>query len=131
MIVSTQDRYDSLFQHYGQRYSVDWKLLKAQAIAESNLNPYAKSPVGAEGLTQFMPTTWKEWGTGDVTNPEEAIKAQTKYMDWLLGQFNGSVTDALAAYNWGIGNMRKYLLNGGTMPEETQRYVARIVAMLT
>jgi soluble lytic murein transglycosylase-like protein len=67
------DRYDSLFAVYAawdrQRGAawiprtppLDWRLLKRQAQAESDLNPDALSPVGAQGLVQSMQRTFDEW----------------------------------------------------------------------
>ncbi len=138
-----QDRYDSLFRFYGQASGVDWLLLKAQAIAESNLDPRAKSPVGARGLTQFMPRTFAEWvdvvygakGLPGVVpeNPEVAIRLQAAYMAKLRSAF-GSVEKALAAYNWGWGRVRTHLREHGALtpdrlPTETRRYLMRIMAL--
>ena len=56
------DRYDETFRKYSKRYfgiGFDWKLFKAQAMAESELNPNARSRVGARGLMQLMPSTYK------------------------------------------------------------------------
>jgi membrane-bound lytic murein transglycosylase F len=59
--VST--RYDEWFQKYTRRFfgfSRDWRLFKAQAMAESNLNPAARSPTGARGIMQILPSTFRE-----------------------------------------------------------------------
>ena len=142
MTNRARDRYDSLFKHYAEKHKIaDWRLLKAQAIAESNLDPRAVSPVGAVGLTQFMPATWNEWWDniygvrglprGDRTNPEAAIELQAAYMRRLLRAFK-TEERALAAYNWGWGRVRKHLRrhNGtlvkGLLPHETRTYIARI-----
>jgi soluble lytic murein transglycosylase-like protein len=136
--MQADDRYDSLFQWYGQRSGVDWRLLKAQARAESGFDPAAVSPVGARGLAQFMARTWQEWADGtagvqplpphelyDPRNPEAAIRAQAQYMRELLALFSGNRRLALAAYNWGPGNVRKHPLVG--WPAETRAYVDRIM----
>lgn len=133
--MQKEDRYDSLFVHYTEGKDVDWKLLKAQVRQESAFNPKAVSSVGAMGLAQFMPATWREWGEGIPTNPEESIKAQAKYMAWLLQKFNWEMEWALAAYNWGIGNVQKlkarrrgsFVELMSEMPEETVDYVDRIL----
>ena len=55
------DRYDSYFKKYAKRYfgiGFDWKLFKAQGMAESGLSPTAKSWVGARGIMQLMPSTY-------------------------------------------------------------------------
>jgi membrane-bound lytic murein transglycosylase F len=56
------DRYDDIFRKYSKRYfgvAFDWRHFKAQAMAESELNPKARSRVGARGLMQLMPSTYK------------------------------------------------------------------------
>ena len=60
---TTTSRYDDTFQKYSKRYfgvGYDWRLFKAQAMTESNLNPAAKSWVGARGIMQLMPATFQE-----------------------------------------------------------------------
>ena len=135
------DRYDSLFQWYGDKYGFDWQQLKAQAKAESNLDSTAVSPVGAKGLTQFMDSTWVEWQTGekngtveqhlDPFNPEWSIRAQAAYMTWIKQQIGGELSDALIAYNWGMGNYKKWKSGvKPTLPDETRQYVKRIYGLL-
>jgi membrane-bound lytic murein transglycosylase D len=140
--TKNEDRYDDLFKLYAEKWGVsDWCLLKAQAIAESNLDPNAVSPVGAVGLAQFMLPTWEEiWlqihgedgsPLGDRTNPEYSIELQAKYMHDLLAVFH-EVNCALAAYNWGWGKVQRHLakyagtLNREALPLETQGYLANI-----
>jgi soluble lytic murein transglycosylase-like protein len=54
-----------------------------------------------------MPATWREWGHGDPTDPYQAIIAQHKYMCWVESRAGAHLDPALAAYNWGIGNILK------------------------
>lgn len=148
--MNSKNRYDSLFQFYGEKHGVDWLFLKAQAMAESGLDPDAKSKVGAKGLSQFMDATWAEWRDGtpgvqpitevnaillDPRDPEDAIRGQAAYMSSLLKQFGGDRKLALAAYNWGCGRVKKLIEAMATnsfealsssMPQETQDYVKRI-----
>ena len=140
--MNKQERYDSLFIYYGGQSGMDWVLLKAQVKQESNFNPDAVSPAGAKGIAQFMPATWEEWGEGDVFEPEKSIEAQAKYMAHLkryllktVGVSKGVYKWTLAAYNWGIGNVKKMIDKHGCdfdklcakMPEETQGYVSNIM----
>lgn len=96
----------------------DWRLLKAQLIAESGLNPRAVSPVGARGLGQFMPDAWREklaaQGMDASTSPFDAkasIRCAGFYMRWLVRQWASPRPAAeryklaLASYNAGIGNI--------------------------
>ena len=60
------DKYDTYFRKYAKRYfgvGFDWKLFKAQGMAESGLSPTAKSWVGARGIMQLMPSTYREIST--------------------------------------------------------------------
>lgn len=136
------DRYNSLFQFYAERYNGDWLKLKAQGRAESNLKPDAVSHVGAMGIMQFMPPTFDEWQMklqikhADPYNPEHSIWCGAAYMEWLLARFDGDYRDAWAAYNWGIGHVRKFKeINPdgwwvAHAPKETRDYVERIESYL-
>lgn len=139
--MNEKDRYDSLFQWYGDKYGFDWQILKAQAKAESRMDSTAVSPVGAKGLTQFMDSTWAEWQTGekrtgdtiklDPFNPEWSVRAQSAYMAWLQRQTGGELYDALIAYNWGLGNYKKWKAGiKHTLPDETKGYIRRIYTTL-
>jgi soluble lytic murein transglycosylase-like protein len=139
--MDIKDRYDSLFQWYGDKYAFDWQALKAQAKAESNMDSTAVSPVGAKGLTQFMDSTWVQWQTGekklgdvirlDPFNPEWSIRAQAGYMAWLKSQTQGELYDALISYNWGLGNYRKWKIGlKPRLPDETKNYIKRIYGIL-
>jgi len=81
-------------------WNVSAALLAAQLMAESNFDPYAGSPAGAQGIAQFMPSTAAAYGLRNPYDPEEAIDAQAHLMSDLLLQF-GSPQLALAAYNAG------------------------------
>ena len=126
-------RFDSLFAYHATEKSLDPVLLKAQAIAESNLDPKAVSAVGAKGLAQFMDKTWREIAPEGASpfNPDDAIAAQAKYLDRLLNAFDNDSEKAFAAYNWGMGNLRTALSKHGEtwkdhLPKETQDYLTRI-----
>ena len=84
---------------------------------ESGNNPQAKSPKNALGLWQFIPSTAREWGLtssksfDDRKNVIKSTQTAIKYLNYLHTQLN-DWNLALAAYNWGIGNVKKALKKG-------------------
>jgi Transglycosylase SLT domain len=118
--------YDAQFAAMGAKYGINPELLKAQAYSESGLNPNAVSPVGAVGLSQFMPGTADRFGLKNRRDPIASIEAQAKYMHKLLGMFGGDTEKALAGYNW--GENRKTIRKGtfSDLPKETKNYINRI-----
>ncbi|HEX2097074.1 MAG TPA: transglycosylase SLT domain-containing protein [Solirubrobacterales bacterium] len=110
------------------RWNVSAALLAAQLMAESNFDPYAVSPAGAQGIAQFIPSTAAAYGLHDPFDPEAAIDAQAHLMSDLLRQLGGSAQLALAAYNAGPGAVE----DCQCVPPypETQAYVTRILALL-
>jgi hypothetical protein len=115
-------KYADLLAQAEQKYGLPEGLLHAQMMAESNGDPNAVSPVGAKGLMQFMPATAKEYGI-DPLVPEQAIDGAGRYMKTLLSS-TGNVRDAVGAYNWGIGNVKRKGMNNA--PEETRNYIDKV-----
>ncbi len=109
------------------KWNVSAALLAAQLMAESNFNPFAVSPAGAEGIAQFMPGTAASYGLADPFDPVEAMDAQAHLMSDLIGQF-GSPELALAAYNAGPAPVEA--CHCVPAIPETSAYVARIMALL-
>lgn len=109
-----------------KKYGLPKGALYAQMMAESAGNPAAQSPVGAKGLMQFMPDTARQYGV-NVKDPASSIDGAGRYMADLLKQ-TGSYDKALAAYNWGIGNLTKKGMDKA--PKETRDYVAKITGAL-
>lgn len=109
------------------RWNVSAALLAAQLMAESNFNPYAGSPAGAEGIAQFIPSTAAAYGLRNPFDPDEAIDAEAHLMSDLIHQF-GSPQLALAAYNAGPSPVEAC----SCVPAipETTAYVSRILALL-
>lgn len=114
------------------RKSLPPELLFAQLLRESRFNPNAKSPVGAEGLAQFMPGTAKRFNLHDPSDPLDSIRAQADYMRKLFdkfGKFENVESLSLAGYN--AGENRK-TLEAGRVPKiaETLGYVKEITAVV-
>lgn len=101
-------------------------LFVRQAKQESGFNPYATSPKGAAGIFQHMPATAKELGI-DPYDPTQSIQGGVKYMGQLLNKYQGDPTKALAAYNWGMGNLDRQGLEKA--PTETQNYLKNILGV--
>ena len=107
-----------------QTHRLPQDLFLKQIGAESNWNPQAVSPAGAQGLLQIMPGTQKDLGVTDPFDPHQSIDAGARYLRDQYDRF-GDWRLALAAYNAGPGNVRKH---GGVPPfEETRNYVAKIM----
>lgn len=81
------------------------------------------SPVGAQGIAQFMPATAAEMGINPL-DPAQAINAAGEYLARLYRMF-GDWTRALAAYNWGMGNVSRKGL--AVAPTETRNYYTEIL----
>lgn len=123
---------------------VDPYLLWTIAYNETRFRPWLKSPAGAEGLMQFIPTTAVRFGLFNPYQPESAIRAAARYVRFLSNRFAGRVDSILAGYNAGEGAVDAFLMGkpvrngkkiinsgglktvGGVPPyRETTEYVAR------
>jgi membrane-bound lytic murein transglycosylase F len=116
-ILSIKDgkisHFDHLFKKYAPEVGWDWRVIASLAYNESNFDTTAVSWVGAKGLMQLMPRTARLMGIpeGKEQNPEESVKAATKYLAQIARSFN-KVTNpeekmkfVLGAYNAGIGHV--------------------------
>ncbi|HYD54756.1 MAG TPA: transglycosylase SLT domain-containing protein [Gemmatimonadaceae bacterium] len=112
-------RYDPIFRKYAKRYfgpGIDWRWFKAQSLAESDLNPNARSRVGARGLMQLMPSTYRAIASRrpemrEIDDPEWNIAAgimHDRYL-WTLWK-DGFTTEErfrfmFGSYNAGQGTI--------------------------
>jgi hypothetical protein len=92
---------------------------------ESNFNTRAVSPVGAQGIAQFMPATAKEYGLNNPFDPIHALNAAGRFLNKLVAQF-GNLGLAAAAYNAGPGRVNDFVSRRRQLPGETKNYVVRI-----
>ncbi len=123
---ASKDRIQIIISETADRYQVDPAIIKAIVMAESSFNPKAESKVGARGLMQLMPRTAEYLGVKDSFNPVENIDAGVRYFNKLLHRFDHNIELALAAYNAGSRNVRKY---GGIPPfKETKVYIKKVLA---
>jgi soluble lytic murein transglycosylase-like protein len=106
-----------------RRYGVEESLIKAVIQVESNFKSKAVSPAGAQGLMQLMPATAAGLGVTDSFNPEQNIMAGTRFLKDLLNRYGGDLDKALAAYNWGPGNVDR---GKKQLPQETREYLVRV-----
>ncbi|RUY11480.1 lytic transglycosylase domain-containing protein, partial [Mesorhizobium sp. M2A.F.Ca.ET.040.01.1.1] len=93
---------------------------------ESRFDPNAVSPVGAEGIAQFMPGTAKMRGLANSFDIEQAIPASAKYLAEMKAGY-GNLGLAAAAYNAGENRVSRWLASGGFLPMETESYVFDIM----
>ena len=120
---STPQTINAFIQAAATEHGVDPLLIKAVIKAESNFDPAAVSPKGAQGLMQLMPATARDLQVADPFDPWDNITGGTKYLRYLLDSYEGDVELTLAAYNAGPGNVKNAIPN---FPE-TRTYVAKVM----
>jgi len=118
VVKGDPDRYDDTFRKYSKRFfgpNFDWQYFKAQALAESGMDPNAKSPVGARGIMQLMPGTYalikksKQNEFGDILDPEWNIAAGINHNRGLWHRWKDAPTTEerlrfmFGSYNAGEG----------------------------
>ena len=120
--------YDDLISEHARTLGVRPDLVRAVMQVESGFNPNARSPKGAMGLMQLMPSTIRQFGVKNPFNAAENVRAGVAYLRELLDRYQNNEELALAAYNAGPGAVDKH---GQTVPpyKETRQYVAQISQM--
>lgn len=104
-----------LFREYAGRYDLDWLLMTAQGYQESRLDHSVRSPAGAVGVMQLLPSTGAEMDVGDVTELDNNIHAAAKYVRFMIDRYydepeiaeEDRVLLALASYNAGPRRVRE------------------------
>jgi soluble lytic murein transglycosylase-like protein len=105
-----------------KQFGIDPQIMVNMLHTESRFNPNAYNKTsGASGMAQFLPGTAKDMGI-DPWNPDQAIFGMGKYLNQLSKMFSGDMRKAVAAYNFGPGNVR----SGRAYPLETRNYLASV-----
>ncbi len=130
---------------WAQEYGVSPLLIWAVMREESGFLPTAVSSSGARGLMQLLPSTARwiaeeklglPYGEELLFDPDYNIRLGTWYLRYLLEQFGGEVAWAVAAYNGGPGNVRRWTeqgvsglpdLPGALRSPETREYLAKVL----
>jgi len=142
-------RYQEIVERHSESMNVDSNLVYAIIKRESNFRANAVSHAGAMGLMQLMEDTavWAsekmgfyEFTIDDIFDPDSNIRIGVWYINHLLHLYDGNLTNALAAYNAGQGNVDRWLSNPANVGAdgsliyipfgETRRYVERVKAAL-
>ena len=119
-------RYDNIILKTSERHNIDPALVKAIILTESSVNTNAVSGRGAQGLMQIMPRTARSFGVKNSAHPEQNIEAGTKYLSYLIDEYDGDINIALAAYNAGPGTVNRY--KGIPPYKETRLYIRKVLA---
>ncbi len=126
--ASVTTNLDSIFKEAANKYGVSERLLKAIAYTESGFQANATSSSGAMGIMQLMPSTASAYGVSDPYDAYQNIMGGAAVLKDLLNMFQGNQSLAIAGYNAGCGNVKKY---GGVPPfTETQNYVAKVTSLM-
>jgi len=121
------DTWDPLIVAAADKYKVDKALIKAVMLAESGMNPGARSRTGAMGLMQLMPPTAQDLGVIDAWDPRQNIDGGVRYLRKVLTMFQGDRRLALAGYNAGPNLVKR--LQAVPPYKETQTYVKRVMGL--
>lgn len=113
-----------LIYHEAIRNGLQPELVAAVVRAESGFLPDNVSVKNAIGLMQLIPSTGELMGAADLMNPEENVRAGTKYLKYLSAVFEGNEILTLAAYNAGEGTVRRF--DGVPPYRETREYIRKV-----
>jgi len=124
-ILALMPRINEAIANASSQYGIDQNMIRAIIKQESSFQPFALSISGAMGLMQLMPETAKWMSVTDPYNIEQNILGGTRYFSDQLKAFGGDYELALAAYNAGPNNVRKY--NGIPPTSQAQNFVKKVL----
>lgn len=118
--------YEAIIQEAAKENSVSPVLVKAVIQAESRFNQGAVSSQGAVGLMQILPSTARSMGFSSPQLARDNVRAGVRYLKVLLEEFGDEEALAIAAYNCGPDNVKRY---GNQMPPftETRLFVSQVM----
>jgi hypothetical protein len=105
-MVYVPPQYQSYVQNAANALGIPYDVVAAQIGYESSFDPNAVSSAGAQGIAQFEPGTFAQYGSGSPFNVSDAFNAYVNYMKHLLQVEGGSLYAALEGYNAGEGNLK-------------------------
>lgn len=127
--ISNPGGLTGLIQSAAARSNVPAPMLANLLGTESNFDPNAVSPRGAAGPAGLMPGTAADLGVTNSRDFGQAVPAAAQYLRDNTDHFGGNVGIGLAAYNWGPGNVSKWIQGGAdpaAVPAETRDYVQKV-----
>lgn len=113
-------KYDELVHDSAREFKLDPALIFSVIEAESSFNPRARSPYGAKGLMQLIPSTARSLGVRDPYHPAQNIYGGAKYLRMLYDKYNGNLSLTLAAYNVGPAKVKR------GVPKAASRFVNKV-----
>lgn len=116
--------FGSIIYNEAKKNDLPPELVAAVVHTESKFVPTAHSNRGAVGLMQLVPKTGHWLGANNLNDPAQNIQAGAKYLRYLTDRFSGDQQKAIAAYNAGEGNVRRF--NGVPPFKETRNYVQKV-----
>jgi membrane-bound lytic murein transglycosylase F len=131
--------FDAIARRYAAEYDLDWRLIVAQMCQESRFDPRRVSPAGAAGLMQMTPETAARLDAGDLHDPDQSIRAGTRYLRRLIDVYEPTlplatrIRFALASYDAGPGHVldaRALAREQGLDPDRWYGNVEKAVLLL-
>jgi hypothetical protein len=117
--------YHTEVEQLARRHGLSPNLVSALMAVESDFDPTAISPKGAQGLMQLMPLIAQYYRVYNPFNPQQNIEGGIRYLSDLLQLFDNQLPLAIAAYNGGEGLVRKH----GGVPPMLESYVNKVLTL--
>lgn len=121
-LLSFPIKYKNEIKYYASKYDLTASMVASIIKIESNYDPNAQSSAGAMGLMQILPSTAMDmcermnidFKTEDLFDYQKNLDIGCYYLKYLLNVFDGNITNTLSAYNWGMTNVKTWILKGNS-----------------